>query len=69
MTALGCWRRIIIARIALNDNNTRSHLTPPAVDPAHPHCTIIRNNIMTDKEGHAEESAVAKPVVDATDTT
>lgn len=68
MIALGCWSCKICALIALNDNKTRSHLIPPAVEPAQAHCIENRIIIIIAKPGQTEESAVANPVVDATET-
>ena len=58
---------MMAAFIALNDSRIRSHLMPPAVDPAQAHWIV--NSISTTMASgvHTDESAVAKPVVEATD--
>ena len=68
ITALGCccWRSC--ARSILSASTRRLTLIPPAVEPAQAQTIDPNRSVMMANEVHVLESAVAKPVVEATVT-
>ena len=69
ISAFGCTSRLTSRTPCRYSRSQRITFMPPPVEPAQPPIKLVKISMTGNAPGHIENSAVAKPVVVATDTT